>query len=112
MNEDTKNDATPKMEVLKSKDEKHQLKISYERWKIAKTKSSFTTMAWSLVLAAFDRDTLLRSNYLGSNNNIVSSGWLQDSLLSQNIRPSIRTHPTELNKAALFAPIRQQGASS
>ncbi|KAF7994321.1 hypothetical protein HCN44_003411 [Aphidius gifuensis] len=90
MNEDSKNDATPKMKVLKSKDEKHQFEMSYEKWKTAKTRPSYTTMAWSLVLAAFERDTLLRSNYHGGvskkkNNdgdNNIKLQRLNDNIIS------------------------------
>ncbi|XP_044003893.1 uncharacterized protein LOC122849284 [Aphidius gifuensis] len=87
--------------------------MSYEKWKTAKTRPSYTTMAWSLVLAAFERDTLLRSNYHGGvskkkNNdgdNNIKLQRLNDNIISIIKETVKEKFPTKFNAVTLGSNI-------
>ncbi|XP_044016783.1 uncharacterized protein DDB_G0271670-like [Aphidius gifuensis] len=110
--ENSKTDSNIKLKVLESKDKEHQLEIPYDKWKTAKTKSTCTSMTWSLVLAAFDQKTLIASNYHGGASKKISNDKNQMKLkkLDENIiliiKETVRDRfPTQFNAVSFGSNI-------
>ncbi|KAF7996072.1 hypothetical protein HCN44_009908 [Aphidius gifuensis] len=100
--ENSKTDSNIKLKVLESKDKEHQLEIPYNKWKTAKTKSTCTSMTWSLVLAAFDQKTLIASNYHGGASKKISNDKNQIKLkrVDENIILIIKDNTGDDDPAA------------